>query len=105
MTTGMPATSKMTARLGASKIQASLPWPSLKAFFLCLWPSPWTWGDLPTAVVVAIAGYLLLRTDPGATWRSRRNRCTATGINGLLDQALQLGLQLGECALDVATLL
>ena len=36
MSTGMPATTMMTSRVGASRIQANRPWPSLSAFFLCL---------------------------------------------------------------------
>ena len=49
--TGIPATTAMMIRVGASRIQASRPWPSLSAFFLCLWPSPPVAGRLRGSAV------------------------------------------------------
>ena len=54
MTTGIPATTAMTSKVGARRIQASRPCPSLKAFFLCFWP-PSATGVMLRGSAVAVA--------------------------------------------------
>ena len=89
--TGIPATTAMMIRVGASRIQASRPWPSLSAFFLCLWPSPSVAGKLRGSAVAVAMRLPPLRnalSSRRSTWL-RREPCG----HQLLDQSLQLGLQ------------
>src|SRR5215213_7943684 len=92
MSTGIPATTRMMMRVGASNNQASRPCPSLRALFLCLWPSSVAAGTFrASAVAVAIrltSSYEMHRV-PGSAVAEPGTRTDSY----LLDQSLQLALQ------------
>src|SRR5215203_4482610 len=92
MSTGIPATTRMMMRVGASNNQASRPCPSLRAFFLCLWPSSVAAGTFrasAVAVAIRLTSSCEMHRVPGSTVAEPGTR----GGQLLLDQSLQLALQ------------